>query len=63
KVQHWLNGVLVVEDDLRAEDFRRRVSASKFAQWPGFGKATSGHLALQDHGDAVRFRRLRVRSL
>jgi hypothetical protein len=62
-VQHWMNGTKVVEYCLGSQDWLDRVAASKFAAWPDYGLNSSGHLALQDHGDEVWFRRIRVREL
>ena len=62
-VEHWLNGVQVVRYELWSEDWEARVAASKFAALLGYGRARRGHLALQDHGDFVAFRNLRVRPL
>lgn len=63
RVEHWLNGRLAVRYDLDSADWKRRVGASKFAAMPGFAVSRSGHIALQDHGDAVRFGNLRIRPL
>ena len=60
-VEHWLNGTKVVEYELGSPDWEAKVAASKFRQWPGYGRATSGHIALQDHGDRVAFREIRIR--
>jgi len=62
-VQHWLNGKKVVEYDLGSADFKARVAASKFKAWPQFASSPSGHIALQNHGDAVAFRDLKIRAL
>lgn len=62
-VEHWLNGVKVVEYELWSEDWERRVANSKFADWTGYGRARRGHIALQDHGDRVSFRNIRIREL
>lgn len=62
-VQHWLNGRLVVSYDLDSADWKQRVAASKFAGMSGFAVSRRGHIALQDHGDTVRFRNLRIRPL
>ncbi|MBS0417747.1 MAG: DUF1080 domain-containing protein [Proteobacteria bacterium] len=60
-VEHWLNGYLVLEYELDSPDLRARVARSKFRDFPQFGRAHSGYLALQDHGDVVRFRSIRAR--
>ena len=62
-VEHWLNGAKLLEYELGDADWKARVAASKFAAMPGYGLAPSGHLALQDHGDRVWFRDIRVRRL
>lgn len=62
-VEHWLNGTRVVEYTLGSDDWKGRVAASKFAQWPGYGQAARGHIALQDHGDPVWYRNVRIRKL
>lgn len=62
-VEHWLNGVKVVEYELWSDDWNARVTASKFAEWPGFGEARRGHIALQDHGNRVAYRNIRIREL
>lgn len=62
-VEHWLNGVKLLEYELGSADWQARVKASKFATLPGYGRARRGHLVLQDHGDVVAFRNLRIRTL
>ena len=62
-VEHWLNGTKVVEYELGSPDWEARVRNSKFKQWPGYGRAASGHIALQDHGDRVAYRNIKVRTL
>jgi len=62
-VQHWLNGVLIVEYELWSPDFTQRVAASKFASMPEFGRFDRGGIALQDHGDVVAFRNIKLREL
>lgn len=62
-VEHWLNGVKVVEYEAWSEDWYDRIAASKFAEYPGFGEARVGHIGLQDHGDTVWYRDIRVRPI
>lgn len=62
-VQHWLNGVKVVEGRLEGEDWKKRIAASKFREYAGFGLQPRGHIALQHHGDEVWLRNIRVRDL
>lgn len=62
-VEQWLNGTKVVEYELGSEDWTRRVQASKFKAYPRYGIARRGHLGLQDHGDRVAYRNIRLREL
>jgi hypothetical protein len=62
-VEHWLNGTKVVEYDLGSTDFKAKVAGSKFRQWPQFASSPTGHIALQDHGDEVWFRDLKIKVL
>lgn len=62
-VEHWLNGVKVVEYELGSEEWDARVRASKFASMPLYGRSPQGHIGLQDHGDRVEFRNIKVRVL
>ena len=62
-VEHWLNGVKLLEYELGSDDWSRSVASSKFKDMPEYGKARSGHIALQDHGDWVAFRNIRIRHL
>jgi 3-keto-disaccharide hydrolase len=62
-VEHWLNGTKVVEYELWSPDWKRRVKESKFVEWPEYGMAHRGHIALQDHGDEVSFRSIRIKVL
>jgi hypothetical protein len=63
RVEHWLNGVKVVEYEIGSADWEARVKASKFGKIPPYGRTKIGYIALQDHGDAVAFRNLKIRSL
>lgn len=62
-IEHWLNGRKVVECDRSSEDFKRRVSESKFKKYPRYGEATEGHILLQDHGSEMAFRNIRIKAL
>ncbi|HMA52013.1 MAG TPA: DUF1080 domain-containing protein [Magnetospirillaceae bacterium] len=62
-VEHWLNGVKVVEYTLGSEDLQARIKGSKFATWPDFAKYDTGLIALQDHGDGVAFRNIKIHVL
>jgi len=62
-VEHWLNGVKVLEFKRGSDDYRTRIAASKFKSTPGFGEAPKGRILLQDHGDAVAFRSIKLREL
>ncbi len=63
KVEHWLNGTRVVEYELWSPDWEQRVRESKFNAWPAYGRARRGHIGLQDHGDRVAFRGIRIKVL
>ena len=62
-VKHYLNGVKVVEADLNGQDWSSRVAASKFRVYDGFGVSRVGHICLQDHGNDIWFRNVRIRDL
>ena len=46
-----------------SDDWKARVAASKFIEWPEYGRATTGHIGLQDHGSRVAYRNVKVRPL
>ena len=62
-IEHWLNGVKVVSVERGSEQWNKLVAASKFADMPGYGKSEAGYIVLQDHGDPVWYRNIRVREL
>lgn len=62
-VQHWLNGFKVVEYERKSNIFKALVARSKYEKWDGFGLNDAGPILLQDHGDNVRFRSLKIRPL
>lgn len=62
-VEHWLNGAKVVEFERGSERLKTLIAGSKYKGIRGFGEAERGHLLLQDHGDAVWFRNLKIRAM
>jgi 3-keto-disaccharide hydrolase len=62
-VEHWLNGVKLVDAELGSPDWEARVRKSKFATMPRYGRNSSGHIGLQDHGDRVAYRNIKIRVL
>lgn len=62
-VTHILNGVKLLEYTRNNEMWNALVAYSKYRDWPDFGNAEEGHILLQDHGDEVWFRNVKVREL
>jgi sugar phosphate isomerase/epimerase len=62
-VEHWLNGVMVVAYERGSEAFKSLVAGSKYAGIPGFGLAPKGRILLQDHGNEVHFKNIKIRVL
>ena len=63
RVEHWLNGVKVLEYECGGDEVKAAVAASKFKNVRGFGDCVKGHLLLQDHHSNVWFRNLKIRDL
>ena len=63
-VEHWLNGKKVVEYELWSPDWEAKVKASKFKDWPNYGRAKKGYIAIQgDHEGELSLRNIRIRDL
>lgn len=62
-VEHWLNGVKVLEFEENSDDWKARKAASKWANVEGYAKYKTGHISLQDHGGEVWYRNIRIKKL
>jgi hypothetical protein len=62
RIEHWLNGKKVVQADLGSSKLKSAIARSKFKDVPRFGEHKRGHILLQDHGDEVWFRNIKIRS-
>ena len=63
KVEHWLNGVKVVSYEMYTDKWIAMINNSKFKDMPDFGRAKKGKIALQDHGDKVWYRNIKIKNI
>jgi len=63
KVQHWLNGQMTLEYERGNEKWKELVATSKFKTSPGFGEVKEGRILLQDHGNVVSFKNIKIREI
>ena len=63
KVQHWLNGQMTVEYERGNDAWRQLVAKSKYKEFKGFGEAQEGRILLQDHGNAVSYKNIKIREI
>ena len=62
-VEHWLNDVKLIEYDRNNQEWNALVAYSKYRDWPNFGNSESGYILLQDPGDEVHFKNIKIREL
>lgn len=62
-IEHWLDGVKVIDIDRNSELFKNGVRNSKFRNYPGFATLSSGYILLQDHGSDVAFKNIKIKVL
>lgn len=62
-IEHWLNGIKVVDYELTSKDWKKRKDGGKWKDEPKYGMVTKGHIDIQDHGSEVWFRNILIKKL
>ena len=62
-VEHWLNGKKIVSFEAWTDEWNQKREAGKWKAYPGYGKAKTGVIAIQDHGNKAYFKNIRIREL
>jgi 3-keto-disaccharide hydrolase len=62
-VEHWLNGKKIVEFEAWSDDWNKKRETGKWKDYPDYGKAKTGEIALQDHGDKAYYKNIEIREL
>lgn len=62
-VEHWLNGELMVKYNRNSQQWNALVAYSKYNKWPDFGNLKEGRILLQDHGNEVWFKNIKIKEL
>ena len=63
RVEYWLNGEIIVEFTAWSEEWTKKKTEGKWKDYPDYGSAKKGRIALQDHGQKVYFRNIRIEEL